>query len=93
VFGWIRGEIAHVYNAGPFATDFRQIDYCKVAEGFGIRAFRVTEPGQVEQVLEEAFSYRGPAFIEMPVKSQDALVPPIPRWIPNARKKGLPYHY
>ncbi|NLA90158.1 MAG: thiamine pyrophosphate-binding protein [Synergistaceae bacterium] len=93
VFGWIRGEIEHVYNANPFATDFRQVDYCKIAEGFGIRTFRIGRAEQVEQVLEEAFSYRGPAFIEMPVKSQDALVPPIPRWIPNAKKKSLPYHY
>ncbi len=93
VFGWIRGEIEHVYNANPFATDFRYVDYCKIAEGFGLRTFRIDAPERIAPVLREAFSYSGPAFIEMPVKAQDALVPPVPRWIPNAKKKGLPYYY
>ncbi|HCL79036.1 MAG TPA: acetolactate synthase, partial [Synergistaceae bacterium] len=67
VFGWIRGEIEHVYNANPFATDFRYVDYCKIAEGFGLRTFRIDAPERIAPVLREAFSYSGPAFIEMPV--------------------------
>lgn len=93
VFGWIRGEIEHVYHAKPFATDFGYVDYCKVAEGFGLKAFRISSPGQIEVTLKEAFAYHGPVLIEMAVKAEDALVPPVPRWVSNAKKKGLPYLY
>ncbi len=93
VFGWIRGEIEHVYNARPFATDFGYVNYCKIAEGFGLRAFRLEDPDKIRETLGLAFEHQGPVLIEMPVKAEDELVPPVPRWIPNAKKKGLPYLY
>ena len=93
VFGWIRGEIEHVYNAKPFATDFGRVDYCKVAEGFGVKSYKIESANEISETLRKAFSDSGPALIELPVQSQDKLVPPIPRWIPNAKKKNLPYLY
>jgi len=93
VFGWIRGEIEHVYNAEPFATDFGRVDYCKVAEGFGIKSYKIDNANRISEVLGKVFSSSGPILVEMPVQSQDKLVPPIPRWIPNAKKKNLPYLY
>ncbi len=93
VFGWIRGEIEHVYNAKPFATDFNYVDYCRIAEGFGLKALRISAPAKIGETLKEAFAHRGPMLIEMPVKAEDELVPPVPRWIPNAKRKGIPYFY
>jgi len=93
VFGWIRGEIEHVYNAKPFATDFGRVDYCKIAEGFGLMSFRIDDPEKTGEILSAAFQHQGPVLIEMPVKAQDELVPPVPRWIASARKKGIPYLY
>lgn len=93
VFGWIRGEIEHVYNAQPFATDFGPVDYCKVAEGFGVTAFRLEEPSKVRDVLRKAFETKGPVLIEVRTIPEDAECPPIPRWVANAREKGIRYHY
>ncbi|MDL2263633.1 thiamine pyrophosphate-binding protein [Synergistaceae bacterium OttesenSCG-928-I11] len=93
VFGWIRGEIEHVYNSSPFATNFGYVDYCKIAEGMGVKSFRIEEPSQIAGVLSEAFAKRGPVLIELRAKSQDVECPPVPRWIPNARNKGIPFHY
>ncbi|MDR1510740.1 MAG: hypothetical protein LBS53_14030 [Synergistaceae bacterium] len=33
------------------------------------------------------------SYVEVHVDDQSRLVPPIPRWIPNAVEKGIPYHY
>lgn len=93
VFGWIRGEIEHVYHGRPFATNFGHVDYVKIAEGFGLKALRLDEPGKIEETLSNAFAHQGPVLIEMRVKAQDELVPPVPRWILNARNKGIPYLY
>jgi len=93
VFGWIKGEIEHVYHGRPFATNFGHVDYVKIAEGFGLKALLLDDPERIEETLSSAFSHQGPVLIEMRVKAQDELVPPVPRWIPNARNKGIPYLY
>jgi len=93
VFGWIRGEMAHVYKAEPFATDFGRTDYCKVAEGFGVKAFRIEKPAEIKNVLRRAFDETGPVLVELRTRAQDVECPPIPRWIQNAKEKGIRYHY
>ena len=93
VFGWIRGEIEYVYSAKPFATDFGRVDYCKVAEGFGVKAYRIDDPSGIAGTLDEAFSARGPVLIEIRTLPEDVACPPIPRWVKSAREKGLSCHY
>lgn len=93
VFGWIRGEQAHVYEAEPFATDFGHTDYCKVAEGFGVKAFRIEKPTEIKNVLRRAFDEAGPVLIELHTRAQDVECPPIPRWIQNAKEQGIRYYY
>ena len=93
VFGWIKGEIEHVYRARQFATDFGQVDYAGVAASFGIASRKLDDPEKIAETLRWAIDTKGPVLIEMAVLSQDRLVPPVPRWIPNAKEKGLPYLY
>lgn len=93
VFGWIKGETAHVYQADFFATDFGVVDYAGVAKAFGIKSYKLNDPDKIEETITEAFEYKGPVLIEVRVPDESELVPPVPRWINNAKKKGLPYCY
>lgn len=93
VFGWIKGETAHVYKAPFFATDFSRVDYAGVARSFGVKGYKIEKPEQIESVLNEALSFYGPALIEVWVPDESRLVPPIPRWIPNAKEQNIPYYY
>lgn len=93
VFGWIRGEIEHVYNSVPFATDFNRVDYCMIAEGMGVRAFRIEDQSLLVSTLKKAFATPGPVLIELRSRSQDVECPPVPRWIPSAKKKKISCHY
>lgn len=93
VFGWIKGETAHVYHADFFATDFGSVDYAAVARGFGIKAFTIEDPEKITETLKEAFAYRGPVLIQVKVPDESSVVPPVPRWIESAAKKGLPHTY
>jgi acetolactate synthase-1/2/3 large subunit len=92
-FGWIKGETAHVYKAGFFAADFGRVDYAGVARSFGIEGRRIESSDEIESVMSDVLSRRGPALVEVRVDDQSRLVPPIPRWIPNAAEKGIPYYY
>jgi acetolactate synthase-1/2/3 large subunit len=93
VFGWIKGETAHVYKADFFATDFGRVDYAGVARSFGIEGHKIESSDEIDGVLLDIFSRVGPALVEVNVDDESNLVPPIPRWIPNAREKGIPYNY
>jgi len=90
-FGWIKA--AATFSHGPeyagFATGFSDVDYPKVAEGFGLKAYCVEGPGELGPTLREAFALDEPTFIEMKVMPEDELVPPVPSWIKKAGGLGL----
>ncbi len=89
-FGWIRAEWRLSYGAEyvDFATNFRDVDYVKIAEGFGLNANRITKPEELGS-LKELFDSDEPSFTEIVLQSEDKLVPPVPSWIRKARKEGV----
>ena len=52
-----------------------QVDFCKVAEGLGCKAVRVTRMEELEKVLLEADSYNGPFVIECMIQEDDKVFP------------------
>ena len=52
-----------------------QVDFCKVAEGLGCKAVRVTKMDELEKVLLEADSYNGPFIIECMIQEDDKVFP------------------
>ncbi len=92
-FGWIRAEwlLSHGKEYVDFATNFRPVDYLKIAEGFGVEATRVGKPDELGPALRSAFKKAEPTFTEIIVKPEDKLVPPVPRWIEKAKRQGLPH--
>ncbi len=90
-FGWIRAEAAlsHGKEYADFATNFKEVDYLKIAEGFGLRAYQIESPGDLGPTLSEAFSVDEPTFTELVVMPEDKLVPPVPDWIRKAKSLGL----
>ncbi|MEM2601931.1 MAG: thiamine pyrophosphate-binding protein, partial [Candidatus Bathyarchaeia archaeon] len=91
-FGWIRAAFRFGYGPRYFATDFSDVDYVKIAEGFGLMAYRICGPNDIGPVLKSAFD-EGPALVEVRVKPEDELVPPVPSWAKKARELGLRYVY
>jgi acetolactate synthase-1/2/3 large subunit len=90
-YGWIRAEWKLSYGDEyvDFATKFKPIDYQKIAEGFGLSSYLVTKPNELKEVLHEAFKNPEPTFIELGVKAEDELIPPVPSWIKKAKQKGI----
>ena len=52
-----------------------QVDFCKVAEGLGCKAVRVTIMDELEKALLEADSYNGPFVIECMIQEDDKVFP------------------
>jgi len=92
-YGWIRGEWQLSYGKQyvDFATNFKPVDYLKIAEAYGIEGTRVGKPTELGAVLKANFVKKEPTFTEIIVKPEDKLVPPVPSWVKKAEKQGLPH--
>lgn len=43
------------------------VDFCKVSEGFGVKALRVTNGDDLQSVLQQAMDIPGPVVVEIPI--------------------------
>ncbi len=66
-YGNIRQEQIFKYGQRPLGVDFQSTDYAKIAEAFGLKAFRVSGPADLESGLEAARDYEGPCLIHVPI--------------------------
>ena len=92
-FGWIRVSNDMAYGNEPFSTEFADIDYVKIMEGFGIPAARLGKEDSLTMRLEALFSSQGPAFLEVVCEPEDKCVPPVPGWAEKARGRGMKNYY
>ena len=60
------------------------VDFCKVAEGLGCGAIRVTEKEQMEPALREAIAMKRPVLIECVIPEDDKVFPMVPAGAPIA---------
>lgn len=80
-FGWIK-ELQHLYHEDRyFSVDFNDVDYPAIARGFGLRAWRVTDPSELETTMRAAFDDGGPCFIDIVSESQITETPPVHAWL------------
>jgi acetolactate synthase-1/2/3 large subunit len=74
-----------------FATNFKEVNYIKIAEGFGLKASKVSRSSDLSDVLINSFNDPEPSFTEVVMKPEDKLIPPVPKWIRLAREKDIDY--
>ena len=52
-----------------------KVDYCKVAEGLGCTAMRVTKKSEVAEVLKKALKSKTPVLIDCIIEEDDKVFP------------------
>ena len=55
-----------------------KVDFCKVAEGLGCEAIRVTTKEEVEPAIRKAISLKAPVLIECVIPEDDKVFPMVP---------------
>jgi acetolactate synthase I/II/III large subunit len=80
-YGWIKA-LQKLYHGGrSFSVDFAEtMDYLRIAEGFGLRGERVTDPAEVGPALKKAMNDGGPYVLEIVTASEDTTTPPVAEW-------------
>ncbi len=61
-----------------------RVDFCKVAEGLGCAAIRVTKKEEVEPALKKAIALKAPVLIECVIPEDDKVFPMVPAGAPIA---------
>ncbi|MFK5952630.1 MAG: thiamine pyrophosphate-binding protein [Desulfobacterium sp.] len=85
-FGWIKALQSLHANDKFFSVDFSPTDPAKVAEGFGMKAMRITAPDMLEPALKTAFSTPGPVFLDVLAESEVTELPPVYSWMAKRNK-------
>lgn len=65
-FGNVRRIQQEQYGNRQIANELANPDFVKLAESFGVRAFRARDPAQLEAALEQAFALEAPALVHVP---------------------------
>lgn len=80
-FGWIK-ELQHLYHDDRyFSVDFNPVDYTAIARGFGLKAWQVTDPADLEKTLQVALADGGPCFIDIVSEAPMTETPPVHAWL------------
>lgn len=59
----------------PFATDYGNIDFAKIAEGMGAKGMRVDTRDGLDDALHESHKYGGPVVIDVEVDPKASYIP------------------
>lgn len=75
------------YGQRIFASDYRtQVDFMRITEGFGVKAFDLGSSLDPERTLAEAFNESGPVLLHVPMDANEKVYPMVP---PGAANKEM----
>ena len=80
-YGWIKAGQKSGYGQRYFSVDFGFTDHAKVAEAFGVRSWKVTQPQSLASVLEEALRHGGPTLVDIVCQPLHEAKAPVSEWV------------
>ena len=81
VYGWIKAGQKSGYGQRYFSVDFTPTDHARVAEAYGVRAWRVTEPAELAGALKAALAHGGPALVDVLCQPLQDARAPVSEWV------------
>jgi acetolactate synthase-1/2/3 large subunit len=80
-FGWIKAGQRTGFGGRYFSVDFSRTDHAKVAEAFGVKAWRVQDPRQLRCALASALAHDGPALVDVLTQPLHEAQAPVSEWV------------
>ncbi|MEO1491973.1 MAG: thiamine pyrophosphate-binding protein [Pseudomonadota bacterium] len=81
VFGWIKAGQKSGFGARYFSVDFNRTDHAAVAAAYGIKSWRVEDPGDLDRVLKEAINHDGPTLVDVIAQPLQDAAAPVSEWV------------
>ena len=54
------------------------IDFVKLADAYGAKGFSTAKPGEVEEIIQQAFKHPGPVIMEFKIAREEKVLPMVP---------------
>ncbi|WP_461431526.1 thiamine pyrophosphate-binding protein [Hoeflea alexandrii] len=80
-FGWIKAGQKAGFGARYHNVDFNRTDHAAVASAFGVKSWRVENPGELEVVLRQALAHDGPTLVDVISQPLHEAAAPVSEWV------------
>jgi acetolactate synthase I/II/III large subunit len=80
-YGWIKAGQKAGYGSRFFAVDFSRTDHARVADAFGLQAWRAEDPEQLEPTLRAAIEAGGPTLVDIIAQPLQEARAPVSEWV------------
>tara|TARA_B100001971_G_C18137726_1_gene508594 strand:- start:315 stop:1076 length:762 start_codon:yes stop_codon:yes gene_type:complete len=81
VFGWIKAGQKAGFGERYFSVDFSCTRHDAVAEAFGLQAFRVDDPAELQSTLAKAIAVDGPTLVDVICQPLNEARAPVSEWV------------
>ncbi|CAM3772687.1 thiamine pyrophosphate-binding protein [Bordetella sputigena] len=81
VYGWIKASQKAGYDQRYYSVDFDRTDHARIAEAYGVKAWRVEDPAQLEAALRAAMEHDGPALVDVLAQPLQDAAAPVSQWM------------
>ena len=81
VYGWIKASQKTGYGERYFSVDFNRTHHARVAEAFGVKAWQVEDPADLEGALKAALQHDGPALVDVISQELQDTAVPVSQWM------------
>ncbi len=80
-YGWIKAGQKTGFGQRYFSVDFSRTDHARVAEAFGVKAFKVEKPESLKPALAAAAEHGGPALVDIIAQPLHEARAPVSEWV------------
>jgi len=80
-FGWIKASQRDDCDRRYYNVDFKGVDHSAIAQAYGLKAWRVENPGELIGVLQKAVVHEGPTLIDVVSQPLEEANAPVRRWM------------
>ncbi|HUP95101.1 MAG TPA: thiamine pyrophosphate-binding protein [Burkholderiales bacterium] len=80
-YGWIKASQKASYGQRYFSVDFARTDHARIAEGYGVRSWKVEDPQALGAILREAAEHDGPALVDVIAQPLEDAAAPVLQWM------------
>jgi acetolactate synthase-1/2/3 large subunit len=80
-FGWIKAGQRSGFDARYFSVDFTPGQHARIAEAYGIKAWRVEHPGELRPALAQALEAGAPALVDVVTQPLHEARAPVSEWV------------
>ena len=80
-FGWIKAGQKSGFAGRYFSVDFTPGQHARIAEAYGIRAWRVEDPADLRPALAAALEAGGPALVDVVTQPLHEAQAPVSEWV------------